>query len=297
MEPVQDKAKDDDHEPAGFILPVGKGINLTLYGGSKAAHRTAFWIKELRIFLDAGMIGERNQRPTHVFLSHSHNDHSGQIKQMPTHRWAVEIFSPQSNVPFIANVLVASQELNDNAKIDPNTPEKYRKYILTGVKKNDVIFIKSKNLRVDIVECTHTVDCVGYCFSTSKKKLKEEFKDKAGNELRKIKEQGIELTEDVFEKRFVFLGDTTSQVFENHPELFTYPVIIVECTFIKPEHEKNVETTQHMHWNHLKKYIEDNPSVFFILIHWSARYSPAWIKSFFDPLPYPNMHLWLENTL
>ena len=72
--------------------------------------------------------------------------------------------------------------------------------------------------------------------------------------------------------RIAFLCDTTPKVFQLHPELLDFSVIIVECTFVGDETYELAHTSKHTHWNDLKPIVEQNHDVLFILTHFSMRY-------------------------
>jgi len=230
---------------------------------------------------------------------------------MLTFRWTIDIYAPKSTIPFIRNFLVASQELNDNHPLikESEGQSLYRKYNLIGVTKGEqykIINTNKQPMLIEIVECTHSVDCAGYKISALRKKLKAELKGKSRDELLALKKNGQELNEDVPLPLFVFLGDTTHKVFQDHPDILKFPVVIVECTFLLEEHLPNADKTLHMHWNNLKPIVEGNPNTFFVIIHFSARYSTSFINNFFkttkggateDGKMLPNIYPWTDSTL
>ena len=125
-------------------------------------------------------------------------------------------------------------------------------------------------------------------------------------EIGKLVASGENVNEEVLLQLFCFLGDTDHRVFEDakdinkrtlkhhkkgmpeprmRPEIpnpvFNYPVIIVECTYIDPEHEREAKDDKHMHWKNLKPVVLAHPEIHFILIHFSARYRSDYIDDFF----------------
>jgi len=81
---------------------------------------------------------------------------------------------------------------------------------------------------------------------------------------------------------FVFLGDTNIKVFETHKEILESPYVIVECTFLEPEHANLSGERDHIHYEELKPIIESNPKTTFILIHFSLRKKDQQILEFFE---------------
>lgn len=85
---------------------------------------------------------------------------------------------------------------------------------------------------------------------------------------------------------FAFLGDTVPQVFDLNPELFTFPYVITECSFLNGD---QTDSKGHTHWSGLKPLVEVHPECTFILIHWSLSHKSQEIREFFDKLGLPNV--------
>jgi len=137
---------------------------------------------------------------------------------------------------------------------------------------------------VDIVKCDHTVPCVGYCFYESRNRLKTEYKGLSKEEMIQLRKKNVEVSEQFKFPIFVFLGDTTHEVFVMNPQIFEYPVIIVECTFLYEDHILEAEKSKHMHWKNLQPFIVANPKCIFVLIHFSLRYSDKDVTKFFNDM-------------
>lgn len=153
-----------------------------------------------------------------------------------------------------------------------------------GCKPNDSLtFGKKSQYRVDIFKCYHSVPCIGYGFSECRKKLKTQYKDYKGSELGKLRKQGVEISQDVLIKLFVYLGDTSIDVFDQSM-ILSYPYVIVECTFLFDGDgiEDRCKRDGHIVWKQLQPIIIENPHTIFILIHFSLRYSQQQIIDFFE---------------
>jgi ribonuclease Z len=88
--------------------------------------------------------------------------------------------------------------------------------------------------------------------------------------------------EDYYDDFMCYLLDTGHDVFENHPEVFKYRHIIVECTYIFPEQKEAACCNKHMLWQDLLAIVLAHPYVTFILVHWSLRYKDEEITKFFE---------------
>lgn len=65
-----------------------------------------------------------------------------------------------------------------------------------------------------------------------------------GRELGRLRKEGVEIEEEFFHPLFAYLGDSSIKVYEENPELFDYPVIITECTFISDSSEVSFTSRQ-----------------------------------------------------
>ena len=126
-----------------------------------------------------------------------------------------------------------------------------------------------------------------------KGRLKEEFVGRPGQEIGKLRKQGVEVTSQHEEPLFCFMGDTTAAVFDAYTDLCgQHKIVVVECSFIDDQSLERAETTKHMHWNHLRPIVEAHPNTFFVLTHFSLKYSALTLRRFFreQQQSYKNIH-------
>lgn len=270
-------------------LPKEAG-GYVITGRSRAADATCIAINDLNWILDCGAI-VTHWRPERVFITHTHCDHSNRVTHVVSRHKPPTIYVPKSAAPLVDGYINAMQAMTDNRPLDQlliameNGPPEWRiNRIIEPVEKGNKIEILKggKNWEIEVIECDHSVPCVGYAFREKKKILKEEYRNIPGKELGNLRKQGIEINREELVNRFVFMGDTEASVFEKYPELLDFPVIITECTFLSEDEIKNAKKTKHTHWNDLKPFVENNPKSLFILIHFSLRYSNSEISQFFQ---------------
>ena len=139
---------------------------------------------------------------------------------------------------------------------------------------------------MEVVDCFHSVPCVGFLFSEKRTKLKDEYRGKKGKELAALQKEGVIVQQESFVPLFTYLGDTSIEIFEKYPQIFSYPTIIVECTFLKHESfvDERCQRDGHIAWKHLEPYVLSHPECTFVLIHFSCRYKAPDIFAFFDEL-------------
>ncbi|MGW6495632.1 MBL fold metallo-hydrolase [Nonomuraea angiospora] len=265
------------------------GTTFTLTGYSRANDKTFFHIPELRCALDAGLCEGR--QPETVFLTHTHHDHAKDLDYLASRPAGADIYLPVEALPYVEAFLRASAELNHAAPYDPALAPAYR---LHGVRQDDEFVFGSRGHHVRVVRCEHKVPCVGYAFSENVKELLPEFQDLRdqliregrgaafGRIMAEKRREGVAVDRQVRRPLFAFLGDTHVSVFERNPWLFTYPVIITECTFLHDSELARADRVGHTVWSRLKPVIEAHPDTLFVLTHFSLRHSDQEVVAFFQ---------------
>jgi len=283
-------------------LPKEAG-GFTLRGYSRAGKATGFYVPELNWYLDAGYadVTRENPRPDIIFITHGHADHSFLLPYLWLSEQPTIVYVPEQLVKYIRQYATSAAQLN-NTQDDIRESDPSQSLVVNGVIHEQSFFLKGKReIQITCVQCYHKVPSIGYCFSEIKQKLKEEYKNLAPKEIGQLKRQGVEISTSVITPAFVFLGDTTIDVFENHPVLFKYPAIIVECTLLMEDRIEVATEGGHMHWKQLQKYVVENPQTTFVLIHFSVRYKSIKILEFFDAImndpiqPLKNLIICLER--
>jgi len=192
-----------------------------------------------------------------------------------------DVYVPQEIAQYVTTYLHSAQELNNCINIDPKHEKQYN---LHPVKPNTT-FKFGQNFSVKVIKCSHGVPSVGYAFSESRQKLKKEYLGISGKEIKALREKGADIFEVIELNKFVFLGDTTVAVFQDHPEILEYPVIILECSFLDADHLVFAHEAYHIHWKDIESIVEKHPKVIFVLIHFSLRYKDSYIEEYFNSLP------------
>ncbi len=278
----------------GYVFPLPNTSNLTLRGYSRGGERTGFFISELKTFIDGGvrsnLIGDR------ILVTHCHSDHCMALPMLMTgmpkgHK--VDIIVPQENEKGFEEYLKSAYYLFRNKFGDFDQRAIVRGWspnMELKISKGNSIFIM-KSYKLD-----HSVPTLGYGIFEMRKKIKAEHVGKSPKELVELRKQHQIIDEELAFPQVVFVFDSSIKVFFENPELLTFPNIVVECTFLKPEDQELAEESKHIHWDHLKSFVESNPNVLFILTHFSMRYTMAEIYSFFHVCPFSNVKVWTNSS-
>lgn len=264
----------------------------SLHGYSRAADSTGFMVPELGWALDAGVIAH-NQRPEHVFISHTHSDHIHMLTHLKSRHKPPVFYVPAHAVELVERYLTVAQELTHSRPED--TPETWQTaYHLRGLEPGDAIRLSKGRHLVRTIPCDHTVPCLGYCFYELRRKLKPEYVGLPGTEIAALRAQGVEISAEQEHPLFAFLGDTTAAVFNTHPELLSMPLVITECSFLdEDEHAETAQNTKHTLWSELREVIQHHPNTDFVLTHFSWRYKDDEVKTFFHNQKLPNLIPWI----
>lgn len=266
---------------------------LSLWGFSRAANATSFAIPELSLQLDAGMI-VHDQRPDDIFITHTHSDHVHDITKLKSRRKPPNIYIPEHAVELFERYILTAQELTNSAP----TPEGFvyqEAYRLIPLKPGDMISFSRGKVRyeVDVYGCDHSIPCLGYGFFEVRERLASHLKGLPGAEIGRLRAQGEVVTESTRVPRFAFLGDTTPEVFERHPEILELPLVITECSFLEPDDLAQAHKTKPTHFDQLLPILRDHPQTRFILTHLSHRYTVQSLAVFWQPYELPHVQWWV----
>lgn len=251
-----------------------------IYGYSRSAYRTGFYIPELSLMLDAGPQNFNN--PDTILITHSHVDHIALLPftLLENHDLKhVNIYGPEKATKYINNYIEAMFSVNClNERKDLDF------YTYWGKENMDVfrIDMNKNDIEVQVFKCDHGIPTISYGLSQCKQKLKEEYLSLSGKEIGELRKSGIEITKEVKVKTLAYVCDTSIKVFEINPSILEYKTVFIECTFFMPDEIDHADERKHIHWETLKKYVMNYPDIFFVLFHFSQRYKDSEISAFFE---------------
>ena len=228
--------------------------DLRLLGFSAAGEETYVVAPELNLAFDVG----RGQREVlamdHVFLTHGHMDHAAGIAYYFSQRMFIDnppghLYAPELLVAPIQRLLRVWGE------IDGHEPPAH---IHPAVPGTDITL--RRDLVVRPFEVNHpcrrhrrdTVHALGYAAMEVRRKLKDEYQGLTGPQIVELKNQGVEITRRIEIPLVAYCGDTAPGDFLDLEFVRRAKVLLLDCTFLEPEHRERARAGYHLHVSDLR---------------------------------------------
>lgn len=265
---------------------------LTIEGYSRAAVQSYWRIPEMKLGFDLGAHPWDFMGTPNWFISHAHLDHIAALPVYIARRRMMKmdpptIYLPEEIVTGVKELLGAFSRL-DRGRLPCS---------LKAVKAGDEIEL-SRELLVTVVGTDHRVPSVGYVVWERRKKLKAEYQDLTGEQIRDVRLAGNEVSEETRFPRVAYLGDSTPRGLDDNPVMYEAEILITELTFVAKDHRpEKIKKLGHIHLDHLVDRREQFQNKLIIAGHLSTRYHPKQVerivqKAMPDMLD-GRLHLWL----
>lgn len=265
---------------------------LTIEGYSRAAVQTYWRVPELKLGFDLGAHPwDFMGTPTWV-ITHCHLDHIAALPLYIARRRLMKMSPPRILLPkyavnAVGNMLQSFSNL-DRGRLPCE---------LVGLKPGEE-FELSRELVIRALETRHRIQSLGYVVFERRNKLKPEYAELTGEEIRDIKLSGKPVTNEVRLPLLGYTGDTAPAGLDNNPIFYETRVLITELTFIAPDHRKNViHKHGHIHLDDIVDRQDKFKNELVIAGHLSTRYSDSQVRRIVKK-QLPDMldnrlHLWL----
>ena len=251
-------------------------------GWSRGGLQTGFILEPSKIFLDAGI--PAIIKPNLILITHAHQDH---INSLYNH------LLDTKNVPVICSIDIVNflqDYLNANKSLNALQKSKFNNWNPIPIVNKKTINISNTNYLIEAYDLDHEVKTLGYGINEIRTKLKEEYLNYEQLQIEELKKSNIEITNSVNYPVLFFCGDMNYTSLEILP-FNTYPVFIIECSFLNDEHINEAREKMHLHIKDLIPHVETNKNTKFIFIHFSLRYNKSEIKL------YQTKYSHLENLI
>jgi ribonuclease Z len=264
-------------EGRGRVRVNASGI--AIEGVSIAGRESFYKLPGFRALLEFGRAPEDTVPYATVCLTHGHLDHAAGLAHHASRRRlerlpAARVFAPEEAVPDLEAWLAFSQRLEN---VDYGLH-------LTPVRPGRSVILRN-NLELKVLPGRHRVPTVGYLFSEIKRKLKDEFLGLPGQEIAAMRSKGVEVTRREETPLLAYPGDCGPAIFEAAPELFGARVLLIECSFLKPEDRDRARDYEHLHLQDFLERAALFQNEVIVLTHFSQRDRVAEIREALRALP------------
>ncbi|HEX9985703.1 MAG TPA: MBL fold metallo-hydrolase [Thermoanaerobaculia bacterium] len=247
--------------------------HFTIEGRSRAGHETFFRIRELGVALDIGRCPDAVISMSHVLVSHAHLDHAAGIPFYGAQRHLQRLDGGTVYVPSEAlddfRALLEVQARLTGAPLEMN---------LRGVAAGEEVRM-TRRLLVRGHRATHRVAARAYELIEVRHHLKDELHGRTGEELARMRKDGLVLDEEFRRSIIFYTGDTDRGLLETNEALFKAEVLMIECSFIIEGHQERAARYRHIHIDDIAEFAERFENETIVLTHFSRRYSPDEIRN------------------
>jgi ribonuclease Z len=252
-------------------------------GFSISGLATYFQLPELDFCIDMGECPLSATSINHVFLTHAHGDHGRCLMRHHSLRKMMGV-ERESIYYMPKNICDGAREWIRAEAMFEGVPEsKFRYPEIVPVEAGELKFLEyRKDLALKPFEVKHSIPAMGATLYHYKKKLKDEYLGKTPDEIIKLRQDGIEITREVYEPLLSFTGDCLGESLLENASIFKSKVLVTECTFIAPEDEPMSRKKGHTHLDHivhaLNELGDEVKCEQIILNHFSMKYSEKYIQ-------------------
>ncbi len=266
--------------------------DLTVEGYSRAAVQTYWRIPELKLGFDLGGQPWDFMGTPHWLITHTHLDHIAALPLYLARRRMMKMEPPTVYLPDAA-IGPVCEMLDGFTRLDRGRLPCH----FVGVRPGDDIEM-SRELVLTVGKSDHTIPSVCYIVWDRRKKLKPEYLELSGEQIRDLRESGTEITREVRIPLVGYTGDTSPRGLDDNPDLYRAKILIAEMTFAAPDHRRQlIHKNGHMHLDDYVQRAGQFRNELVICGHFSTRYSrnqaEHWVRKQLPDMLGGRLRLWL----
>ena len=242
--------------------------SLHVQGIAEGGVETNLRVPELKLMFDIGMCPPKALGFRRLVVSHGHGDHFGGIHYFLSQRGMMKlppakIFLPEELVEPLEELLAVWSKIEGFEYA----------YELFPAKPGGRYAI-SKNLTGVAIRSQHRIPSLAWVIERRSRRLNAQFHGLPGQELAKLRKEGVEISHEVVTPVLGVSGDTTIDTFLDNELLRRCEVLVHECTSWSDK--RDVASTRgfgHTHVDELIEHLEAFEGEAIVLVHRSLRHS------------------------
>jgi ribonuclease Z len=252
-----------DNAPVKSIQHDG----ITVEGYSRAAVQSYWRLPELKLGFDLGAQPWSFMGTETWFVTHGHLDHIAALPVYVARRRMMKmeppvIYAPQQLIEPVREIMRLFTRL-DRGRMPCE---------LRPLQPGDEVEL-SRELVVTVSATKHTVPSLGFVVWDRRRKLKAEYRDLAGEQIRDLRLAGTEVSEEVRQPLVAYAGDTSPAGLDACPAMYEAKILIAEMTFVSADHRKEkIHKFGHMHLDDFVDRRARFKNELIIAAHLSTRY-------------------------
>ncbi|XP_060204676.1 nuclear ribonuclease Z isoform X1 [Lycium barbarum] len=264
-----------------------RGLQIEGYsieGLSIAGHETCIIVPSLNLAFDIGKCPQRAISQQFLFISHGHMDHIGGLPMYVATRSLYRMQPPTIIVPKVikesVEKLFEAHRSMDHSELN---------HTLIGLDVGEEFYLR-KDLKVRAFKTYHVIPSQGYIVYSVKQKLKQEYVGLLGDEIKKLKLSGVEITYTTTAPEIAFTGDTMSDFIKDseNVDVLRAKILIMESTYVEDKTTAdNAREYGHTHLSEIVDLADRFQNKAILLIHFSARYQLDVIQEAISAIPPP----------
>jgi len=258
-----------------------------MQGVSVSGMETCITLPQMGIALDIGMMTVDAVNCQTVLITHGHMDHIGAITMHAARRALLGMtpsvfIVPPGLAPSLQSLFKVWGAL-EGAKNGEQIP-------CTIVPlPPEVTYDLGKGLSVRPFITDHRIESQGYRIIETRKKLKAEYLGMPGDEIARLRSQGVEVSTVNPVTRLVYTGDTRVSVWDRVEDIRHAQVIITEATYSAGDRTPaHADERGHTHLQELVDRAEIFDTQALVLTHFSARYRESDIHEAINGAAWPD---------
>ncbi len=244
--------------------------DLTIEGYSRAAVQTYWRLPEMKIGFDLGAQPWVFMGTPTWFVSHTHLDHIAALPVYVARRRMMKMEPPVIYLPE-----AAIDPVNKLLKLVSKLDRGRLPCELRAMAAGDEIELSREHV-MTVSATRHTVPSLGFVLWERRRKLKPEYQALSGEQIRDLRQSGVEVTSELRFPRFAFMGDSAPEGLDACPAMYEAQVLVMEMTFVAPSHKKDkIHKFGHTHLDDIVERQARFKNELVIASHFSTRYNDA----------------------